>query len=53
MAEDLDLDRVITDPAYRRRVIARLNGTPAERPVELDVIGERSVLQPAEPRSLD
>jgi hypothetical protein len=25
MAEDLDLDRVIRDPAYRRRVIARLN----------------------------
>ena len=25
MAEDLDLDRVISDPAYRRRVIARLN----------------------------
>lgn len=25
MAEDLDLDRVIRDPAYRRRVIERLN----------------------------
>ena len=25
MAEDFDLDRVINDPAYRRRVIARLN----------------------------
>ena len=26
MAEDFDLDRVINDPAYRRRIIARLNG---------------------------
>ena len=25
MAEDFDLDRVINDPAYRRKVIARLN----------------------------
>lgn len=25
LAEDVDLDRVISDPAYRRRVIARLN----------------------------
>jgi hypothetical protein len=25
VAEDFDLDRVINDPAYRRRVIARLN----------------------------
>jgi hypothetical protein len=29
VAEDFDLDRVITDPAYRRRVIARLNHSPA------------------------
>jgi len=25
VAEDFDLDRVINDPAYRRRVITRLN----------------------------
>jgi hypothetical protein len=30
VTEDFDLDRVITDPAYRRRVIARLNEPPAE-----------------------
>ena len=30
MAEDLDLDRIISDPAYRRRMIARLNGPAAE-----------------------
>jgi hypothetical protein len=29
VAEDLDLDRVITDPAYRRRIIARLNHASA------------------------
>jgi len=53
MAEDLDLDRIISDPAYRRRVIARLNGASAECPTELDARGDRPVAQPAEQRPLD
>ena len=31
VAEDFDFDRVITDPAYRRQVIARLNNPSAAR----------------------
>ena len=34
MAEDLDLDRIIRDPAYRRRVIARLNLVAGDRVTE-------------------
>lgn len=53
MAEDLDLDRVINDPAYRRRVIARLNGADDERLPERDAIGERPLSRPADQQSLD
>ena len=53
MAEDLDLDRIISDPAYRRRVIARLNGATAERLAELDARGDWPVAQPSEQRPLD
>jgi hypothetical protein len=28
--EDIDLDRVVVDPEYRRKVIAFLNGSRAE-----------------------
>jgi len=34
MAEDFDLDRVISDPAYRRQVISRLNRTVIDKPRE-------------------
>jgi|GEM_PF-2801044 len=30
MDSKIDFERVITDPAYRRRVIARLNGGAAD-----------------------
>jgi hypothetical protein len=54
MAEDFDLDRVVNDPAYRRRIIARLNGLSADEGlVELDSTRERTVLQPAEQSSVD
>jgi hypothetical protein len=53
MAEDLDLDRVINDPAYRRQVIARLNGSGAdEQAVDADAAKISPLRQsPAQPAS--
>jgi hypothetical protein len=53
MADEFDLDRVINDPAYRRRVIARLNGSTSDELVDLDSARDRSTLQPGERASSD
>ena len=38
--DDIDLDRVVTDPIYRRAVIDRLNSGPASQ-------GDDASLEPA------
>lgn len=53
MADDLDLDRVIRDPAYRRRVIARLNLVAGERVTEPEAENEDSRVSAAEQRAPD
>lgn len=53
MAEDLDLDRVIRDPAYRRRVIARLNLVADDRMALPEAENRDSVPQQAAQQPLD
>ena len=53
MAEDLDLDRVIRDPAYRRRVIARLNLHSDDRATESEVESQDARVSPVDRRELD
>jgi hypothetical protein len=46
MADEFDFDRVVSDPIYRRRVIARLNDrTGNEPPADRDTGQDRPALQ--------
>lgn len=53
MAENLDLDRVIRDPAYRRRVIARLNHASDDNVAQPETEDDHSTRKQAAPQPLD